>query len=214
MPNHLSSKMKSDRASGTVVLLVMPSRYWLTIPSRTRLVDIVTISGLRSRTATRIPLTRPMMIASTSTVDDGLGETVVGALRDADDHVRQQRDARADREVDPAHHDHEHLAERDDRDRASDREQHRSPGHLRDGVRLEHLAEQQQDDRGDPDRCKACGEQQVAEDGPHVEAATRRAAREDVRACDVMRHGHPQSLGGGRTERTLPPTRIIRSYTI
>ena len=138
-PNTLS-KTKSDSESGTVVLLAVPARYSVLMPSRIRLVASVTISGLRSNTATRTPLTNPMTIATTNTDDDRLGEAVVGALRHPDEDVGEQRDGGAHRQVDAAHHDHQHLSEGDDGDDAAEREQ-RAPRRRRERARGDDLAD-------------------------------------------------------------------------
>ena len=118
---HLVERATSDSASGTVALLAVPSRYSAVIPSRISPVDSVTISGLSSSTATSTPLTRPITTPITKTTSTAYGEAVVLALGHADEDVGEQRDRRAHRQVDPTHHDHEHLAEGDDGDDAAER---------------------------------------------------------------------------------------------
>ena len=119
------SIMKSDSASGTCDSLAVPSRYSAVMPSRISPVDSVTMSGLRSKIAISNPFTRPITNGPGEHDEDRVREAVVGPLGDTDEDVGEQRDRTRHRQVDPAHHDHEHLPEGDDGDDAADRQEDR-----------------------------------------------------------------------------------------
>ena len=113
----------SESAFGTFELLAIPSRYSEVMPSSTKLVDNVTINGLSSKMATRNPLTKPTTKVTTNTPMTARVSRIIGTFRQSDHHVGKQRDRRTHREIDAAHHDHQHLAEGDDGHDAADGEQ-------------------------------------------------------------------------------------------
>ena len=197
-PNTLS-KTKSDSPSGTVELLAVPTRYSAVIPSRIKLVAKVTISGLRSRTATSRPLTRPITTATTKTVTIALGQPVVGSLRHADEHVgKSEMLAPIDRSMPPIMI--TNIWPRATIATTLPSGQQRAPRGRRERAGSDDPADHEQHRHRDPDRDETRAEQEVAEQRSYIESADTLAGA-SVRAADVVGHSHPCSPSLARLSR-------------
>ena len=120
---------QDDSPFGTFGWLVTTSREYLLLQARTICPTAsVTISGLSLSTPTRMPLASPTSDADAEAGEDRDGELVVRACSDAGDQVAAEGDHPGRRQVDARVHDHEHLAERRDREDGRDREDVRPRG--------------------------------------------------------------------------------------
>ena len=173
------------------------------------------MSGLRSKIAISNPFTRPITIAHTNTMKIAYARRSSDRLGDTDEDVGEQRDRTRHREVDPAHHDHEHLPEGDDGDDAADRQEDR-PGRRRQRRRRDDLTDEQEQGAGDPDGDEAGAEQQVAHHVPETEAAGGSGKSAGTRNADVfvgqleppLAHGAPAYWFRQRCGRRRAP-RIV-----
>ncbi len=115
-------------------------------------------------------------------------EPLVGVLRDAQDEVAAEEYHGRDREVDAGLHDHEHRAERRDRENRHHRKDER-PGRALQRRGSDDRRDDHEGDRGEPDREEAGRKEQGAQCRAQLEPL--RSTREPV----------PSRLGTGRCRR-------------